>query len=327
MLRSLTILAALLVATGSMAKGAIWPAEFFGFKRSSLQQISPGAAPVWNEYGFEAGELAHYALKGRKFTATAYRFADSTSTMAVFQWKHPSDAKPSKLTDLAVEWANGAYIAFDNYIFRFDGYKPTEAQLAGLLLVVPELEKAPLPTFPGFLPRQGLIPGSKRYILGPESLKLFEPKVSPAVAGFHYGMEAQFAKYKSPKGDLKLEVYSYPTPTIARERLPEFRALPGVMVKRTGPLLAMVVDSPDPNESEKLLAKVNYRVSVTWDAASNTPALTVVDIILTSFVFIGILLLAAVIIGFLFGGFKFLRWWRSDTDAEDSMILLHIEDR
>ncbi len=304
----------------------MWPEEFFGFERVSVKPAAPGNEPIWEEYGFEEGEVAVYARKNLQFTATAYRFADPTSAMAVYQWKHPVSGTPSDITDMAVETGNGLYLAFGNYVFRFEGYKPTEEQITGLLLVTPELDQSPLPTFPAFLPEEGLIPGSKRYVIGPASLREFEPAVPPSVAAFHFSVEAQFASYSSPKGDLKLEVFSYPTPQIARERLPAFRALPGAMVKRTGPLLAVVMHPPDADEAENLLSRVNFRATVVWDQMSARPELTIVEIVLTGFLFIGGLFLTAILLGVLFGGFRFLRWRRSPNE-DDVMLRLHLDDR
>jgi len=72
--------------------------------------------------------------------------------MAVYEWKRPKDAKPSDLAKLAVEWNDGAFLAFGNYVLRFDGRKPTSDELVGLYLVLPVLERAPCRSFPDSFP-------------------------------------------------------------------------------------------------------------------------------------------------------------------------------
>jgi len=331
MLRSLRIdwLTFLLagIVLGMPLRGAIWPEEFFGFKRISLEKHSPGAEPVWEEYGFEEGEKAVYEKEGQRFTGVAERYADSTGAMAAFQWKRPAGARPSTLSELAVEWPTGAYLAFGNYLLRFDGYKPTAEQLVGFYLVLPRLEKAALPTFVGFLPSEGKIAGSERYILGPASLAAFEPQIPPAVAAFHYGTEAQLARYQSQHGPLELVLFSYPTPQIARERLEAFRSLPGAVVKRSGPLVAVVMNPPDLNEAEKLLSRVQYRVSITWDEPlSKERDLTLLDIILTALALIGILVGFALVAGLLFAGYHALARKAAGPGGEDPMIMLHLDE-
>ena len=326
--RPIVLIATLALLASSSALGTIWPEEFFGYKRTSVRELSLASDPVWEEYGFDEGEAAQYELNGVKFTATGYRLGDSTSAMAVYQWKCPQNETPSDLADLAVEWNNSVFLAFGNYVLRFEGRKPTSEELVGLYLVLPLLERAPLPSFPEFIPAQGQIAGSRRFVVGPASLEKFEPRVSPSVAGFHFGVEAQLVKFKFPKADLELGVFSYPTPDIARERLPEFRMIPGAMVKRTGSLVAVVFDPPDANAAEKLLAKVNYRATITWDALPGYGELTIAEVVLTTFLFIGGLVVTAFFLGVLFGGIRFLKLQGlARMDDEDPMILLHIEDK
>ncbi len=308
--------------------GAIWPEEFFGFKRVSWERHQPGNDPIWQEYGFEEGEKAIYELQGRRFTGLAERYADSTGAMAAFLLERPVQAKPSGLAELAVEWDNGVCLAFGNYVLRFEGYKPTEEQLVGFYLVLPRLEKAALPAFTSFVPQESRIPGSERFIMGPASLAALEPRIPPSVVAFHYGTEAQLARYRSPAGELKLLVFSYPTPQIARERLAAFQGLPNCVVKRSGPLLAVVVDPPDHDEAERLLARVNYRVSITWDEPlGSKPEPTLLDLILTALGLIGLLVGFAVLAGLLFAGYRALARKAAGPGGDEPMIMLHLEDR
>jgi hypothetical protein len=326
MLRQIVTLAALVLSVASIGNSAIWPEEFFGFKRTDVREQAPGTEPVWEEYGFEEGEVAQYELDGDKFTATAFRFNDATSAMAVFDWQHPVDAVPIDVTEHAVEWDDGMYLAHGNYIFRFDGYKPTEEQIVGQLLIVPMLEQSALPTWVSFVPTEGRVPGSERFIIGPAGLEQFEPRVPPSVAGFHFGVEADIADYETPDGKLRMGVFSYPTPHIARERLTEFRMLPNTVVKRSGSLLAVVFDPSDADAAQRLLGLVNYRATVSWDEYTIQQGPTLSEILITGFVFIGGLLLLAALMGALFGGIRFLRWGRSGVEP-DPMILLHIDDK
>ena len=311
---------------GPLCHGAIWPEEFFGYERRSVRPAKPGEGPVWEEYGFEEGETARYEHEGKQFTATGYRFHDATSAMSVYLWKRPAGGVASPVTALAVELPEGLFFSHGNYVFRFEGFKPDQEQVVGMLLVMPMMEQSALPSWVSLLPRDGIRAGTERFVIGPAGLAAVEPRVPPSVAGFHYGVEASFADFASPKGDVRLGVFSYPTPHIARERLTEFRMLPGVVVKRTGPLLAVVFDPADPDEAQKLLGQVNYRATITWDERSFDPGPSIVEIVLTAFLFIGGLLLCAVVLGGVFGGVKFWRWSRQAVE-EDPMILLHIEDK
>ena len=102
------------------------------------------------------------------------------------------------------------------------------------------------------------MPNSERYITGPNSLQKFHPGISPSVAAFHYGAEAQLGVFRSAKGDITMSIFNYPTPQIAMAKENDFRNLPGgPVVKRTGPLVAVVLAPPDPDAAERCSRRSN----------------------------------------------------------------------
>ncbi len=313
---------------GPLLGAAIWPEQLGPFTRGSLKPAPQTDAAVWEEFGLVQSEAADYADGPRKFSAAAWRFRDPTGAMAAFQWQRPSGATPSKLGELAAETPGTVILAFHNYVLRLDGWKPEGADLAPLLEVLPQLDQGSLPTLPGYLPVPGRVPNSERYVLGPASLALFEPRIPPSVAAFHLGTEAQFAQFKSPAGNLGLGIFSYPTPNFARERADQFSKLPGAVVKRSGPLVAVILSPADPNEAERLLAKVQYQATITWSEHVPTARDNVANLILTIFTLCGLLILFCAAAGMAFGGFRLLarKYFKGWVDDE-SMISLHLEDR
>src|SRR5262249_37407197 len=149
----------------------------------------------------------------------------------------PTDGKASPLGKYSAETEKGLMIAHGNYLLDFQGYKPTTAELEGLFQKLPKLDQSPLPALVGYMPTDGLAPNSERYVVGPVTLGAFFAEISPSLAAFHYGSEAEIATF----GAQKLAIFNYPTPNIARERLAEFDKVQGVMAKRSGPLVAVIV--------------------------------------------------------------------------------------
>jgi hypothetical protein len=311
-----------------MGSAAIWTEEFYGLKRTSLKPATPKTAPIWEEYGLEEAETAEYAGTGVKLKATAYRFDDSTGAFAAYQWMRPQGYKSAAIEPLALETASNLFLAHGNYILHFEGKKPSIEELKGLYLVLPLTENSALPGLAEYLPVEERIAGSERFVVGPVSLAEFEPRIKPSAAGFQYGTEAQLARYRSPKGELTLAIFSYPTHHIARERLAEFRMIPGALVKRTGPLVVVTLAPPDPDAAQQLLAKVNYRATIVWqdDSDSSSPA-AFADLLISIGVLVGLLLLASLAIGFFMGGSRFLYRGRKGAVPQDPMILLHLDDR
>ena len=168
---------------------------------------------------------------------------------------------------MAVHTSDGIIFVFGNYVFQFTGGIPDQPSLNELYTQLARVDNSPLPALSTFLPQDGLVANSERYILGPVSLQRVEPEIPPSVAGFHLGAEAQFGQYQTPKGLLKLIIFDYPTPSMAREQAVEFQKIPGAVIKRTGPLVVATVNPPDPDAAERILGKINYQANVTLNEA------------------------------------------------------------
>ena len=218
-------------------------------------------------------------------------------------------------------------MAHGNYVLFFDGYKPAAPELEAVVAELRNVDTTALPTLPGFLPSENLVPNSERYILGPVGLAKFDPGIPPSVAAFHMGAEAQLGVFHSPKGDMALAIFNYPTPQIAMQRIGDFEKIPGAVAKRSGPFVAVILSPADPDAAERLLSQVRYQADVTRDEYVPTRRDNIGDLVINAFVLIGILLAFAVVSGLFVGGFRaFLRHGRKGDEAE-TMIMLHLERR
>lgn len=310
-------LSALLVLP--LAGAAILPDSIGTRQRGTVQPVAIAAPdrPVFDEYGFQDGETAKYGA----ITATAWRFQDSTGALAAFEAQRPAGWQPSKLGKLAVEGAEGALIARGNYLLLFRGEKPTLPEIDPVIEGLPNLEQSPLPTWIDYLPAQGITPNSERYILGPASLEKFFPGVPASLAAFRMGAEAIAGTY----GDTKMAIFNYPTPQIAIERFPEFQKAAGLVAKRAGPMIAVIVAPKDPNAAEKLLSLVRYQPQITWSERVPTRKDNIGNLILNAFLLIAILLGFALVAGLSYGGMRVLRRRFGKLDENEQMIVLHIE--
>src|SRR5580692_807040 len=308
-----------------LAGAAILPDSIGAYHRTAVSQPTLNGRDLWDEYGLHEYESATYQNDAAKFTATAFQLQDSTGAMAAFTWQRPAAAKVSPAANYAAETAHGLMLVRGNYLLAFDGYKPEAPELAALAGSLIHVDGTPLPTLPGFLPTQDLVPNSERYITGPMGLQTFDPAVPPSVAAFHYGTEAIFGVFHSPKGDLKLAVFNYPTPQIAMDRLTAFQNLPGAVAKRSGPLVAVVVSPPDPDEAERLLALVQYRAEITQQDHIPTRRDNIGNLVVNAFILAGILLVFCVVGGLGVGGLKILRRRGKGGADADALITLDLE--
>ena len=137
-------------------------------------------------------------------------------------------------------------VAVGNYLLIFKGYKPKADELNHVVGTAPRYSQSPLPTLPKYLPA-GAEPNSERYITGPDSLARFAPAIPPSTAAFHFNADGELAKYKQAT----LIVFSYPTMEMARDSIAHFQQIPGAMVKRTGPLVAICARSEESGRRRK----------------------------------------------------------------------------
>jgi Family of unknown function (DUF6599) len=317
------VLAILVLLTGA-AHAAIFPEHLGTYQRSAPKTIGIPDQELYDEYGLEATESADYTSPGKKpIAATAWRLHDSTGALALFDSRRPPGATPSNFAQLAVHTSDGTIFVFGNYVFQFTGGMFDQPTLNELYSQLARVENAPLPALSTFLPQGGLVANSERYILGPVSLQRVEPGIPPSVAGFRMGAEAQFGEYQTPKGLLKLIIFDYPTPSMAREQAAEFQKIPGAVIKRTGPLVVATLNPPDPDAAERILGKINYQANVTLNEPTpQSQAKGLARMILNIFVLAGIVLAMCVVGGVGFAGYRIMsrKLWRKEEIAD--MIVL-----
>jgi hypothetical protein len=316
------LLLALLIPV--VSQSAIWPDAIGPYHRATTMQAGLTDRPVWDEYGLKESEAARYESGASSFTATAYRLQDTTGALAAFDWQRPAGSTPSKADRLAVETADQLLLAHGNYLLLFTGYKPTPEELRALTSSLRNVDSTSLPVLPGFFPSESLVPNSERYFIGPASLQKFAPGIPPSVAAFHFGAEGQLGIFHTSKGEMALGVFSYPTHQIAMQREAEFGKIPGAMVKRSGPLVAVVLSPPDPDAAERLLSQVRYQASVTLDEYVPTRRDNIGVLVINAFKLIGILLVFCVVSGLAMGGLNAYRRRGGRGDEANALTTLHL---
>ncbi len=299
---------------------AIWPEQIWEHKRTSRESIKVDNLPVWQEYGLEEAERAAYTGPGGSMAVAAWRLRDPTSALGVYQWLRPVEGAPATLWKTGVQSANRAFLHVGNYIIDFQGRLPPADDFARLYVQLPRLDQSGLPSLPNFLPRDGLTPRSERFVIGPTALDFFFPGVPPSLAGFSLGAEVQIARYRGKSGEVPVALFSYPTPQMAREKVLDFQKLPGAVVKRTGPIVALSLNPASPDDAERVLSRVNYQATVTWNDAMRKEE-NAGDFLVNVFIFIGIVLLAMLFAGLGWFGIRFAYRKATGTTGDEACVM------
>jgi hypothetical protein len=306
---------------------AILPEQIGTAKRTAPAQLVQYAdKPLAEEWGLAAAETAEYsalAPAALKYKVTAWQLKDPTAALAFYQASRDPKATPAQVEKHSVSEPTGSiFLARGNYCLRFTGWTPVKTDLDQLFAVLPKLDQSALPNIPAYFPPEGRLANSERLILGPTSLERFEGRISSGTVAFSMGAEGATARY----GDgISLTIFNYPTPHIARERVEELRKVSGSVVKRAGPLAAVVLGASDPSAAERLLAKVNYQATLTWNEANpEVEDRRGASFLLGAFTLAGILMLMCVGAGVAFGLIRVARMRLGKGDEEPAMIRLDL---
>ena len=250
---------------------------------------------------------------------------DTTAALAVFQWLRPAGWRSSDITDLAATNGTDTLFTQGNYVFWLEGVLPDQEKRDILFVQLARMERSALPPLATYLPNEGLIDGSRRFVTGPAAMARFEPRIPPSTAGFHFGAEAQLGRYATPSGEISLAVLSYPTPAIAKGIAEKFEQIQGVLAKRSGPMV-IAAFSPDPDAAERLLAKINYKASVSWNESTIIRNENPGEMLAGIFELIGVLIGGIAICGLLIFVVKWTgrRYW-GWGEANQAMVTLSID--
>jgi len=305
--------------------GAIGLPESIGrHPRVSYQKVVPRSTDVaiLEELGLKNTDTAQYSNLPAPFELSVQQFPNSTAALAAFYWQRPASSNPSRAAPLAAETPDSLLLAHGDYLLRFGGYKPSKPELDAVLKSLPQ-GAASLPAL--YLPHPGRVLNSERYITGPSALQAFLPGIPLHAANFDLGAEVQSAVFHSPKGDVTLAVFSYPTPQIAMKQAHEFVAA-GLGVRRSLSLVAVALPTPaDPSFVENLLSQVRYQADVTIPEHIPTLLDNPGNLVLNIFILIGIVLLITLGGGAITGLMRaYQRRGGRDPDA-NTVITLHLK--
>ena len=276
---------------------------------------------LWREYGL----VQTNTVKHPQFIVTTYQMKDATGGLAAWQWQRSENGRPCDFTAFCTEDGKRTIINDENYLIVFEGARPTKGQVEAELEALPNKRGSSLPPILTFLPREVLTPNSARYVLGPDSLKAFAPELAGANPGFEEAAEAQVASYHAGSTPVRMALFYYPTPGIARAHAATFKRLSNVHVKRSGPLVAIVLSPVSDKQADTLLSRVEYSAKITWNETPPPSPIKplyqlLLNIIYLSLILTGICLLA----GLMYAGMRIYRRRYGTLEGDEAMTTLHL---
>lgn len=262
--------------------------------------------PVINIYGLVGATTQPWNGAEGPVRLTLYEMLDPSAAYGWFTIERDVDQPGFTTLPLGSEGfrlANRSYFWQSKYVVKLEGgARATEA----LARIVSEniFGRSQKPPASHHLPPNNLVSGTEKYFLAPESIDR-KLELDLSKLGFEDSVEVASATYRVNGQSAHLVLLLYPTQQVAKKYADQWEARApddAPFRKRVGPLLALVRGSRDPALAQTILDPVNYETQVTWNEPP--PDITVAEIIITIFTFIGIALFFTVIAGISFGGLR-----------------------
>jgi len=292
--RAFCTLLVLLLSTVALASTAVpdrttpavgfLPTSFAGWELSGTPQLGSDprkidgtSSSVLIEDRFTGYELATYKREDRTLTVKAARFADAAGAYAAFTFYRQPLMRAEDVGLLAASLNDRVLFFSGNLLIdaQFDRVTAMSgAQLRELAAHLPQATgpAAALPTLPNYLPRKELVPETARYLVGPAAYSALNIDLSPELIDFSKSPELLWARINGEAASsAEILLVAYPTPHIAIDKLHGLEQLPPPaadqtsVVRRSGPILALVRGNISRREAAHILDGINYDANVTWN--------------------------------------------------------------
>ena len=278
---------------------------------------------IWREYG-----LVHASTSQQgKLDITSYQLKDATGALAAWEWLRSPQGRTCSLADLCSQDGRRTLVSDANYVLLLNGPKPSKEQVQALFKEQPDKRPGVWSALLTFLPRQDLLPGTARYILGPDSLRTFVPELASSHPGFDEGAEAQLAEYrlKGQTAPARLILFNYPSPEMARIHAAQFAKLSNIQAKRSDVLVAIVLNPPSPSVADTLLSRIQYQAKIVWDDVPPPSPIKPLYQLLQNIIYLSILLSALCLTaGLMYAAMRIYRRRYGTLDADEAMTTLHL---
>lgn len=305
----------------------------------SLSSVNKAAL---EECGPQRSQVADYQRDGRTLHVEAIQFGDKTGAFSAFTLvERPGMEQGSDLGSTDAVGDGAVLFTVGNSVALASGATADDvAALKPLVAVMPKVfgSKGVPPLLPSLFPAKGLVNGSLRYALGPETYAA-EGGVLPANSlGWNKSAEAAMAQYADRHGKETLTLLLYPTPQIAINFTKGIQGVVAQMgpsfasarVRREGLLVILADGGFTGDQAQKMIDNVHLRQEVSFDKDMGlglpSQVAQTYSLLANIMILSGVMMAAAVLLGlFLGGGRALFRVMRGKpAAAEVEFLSLHL---
>jgi hypothetical protein len=272
----------------------------------NIQAVDGKRAAAINRYGLTGAIIQNWRGANGNVRLTLFEMVDTSAAYGLFTFDRNIDQPSFSTVPIGTEgfrFGNQTEFWQSKYVVKLEGNTRACDDMGRTVSqnIFGRSRKPPVSTH---LPPANLIQGSDRYVVDPTGIRR-ELNIDPSTLGFDDSVEVATASYRLDGKTAHLLLLMYPTQQIAKKYEDRFATTASEDTgfrKRVGALVALVRGSRDSSVAKTILDGVNYETQVTWDEPR--PDLSLREVILTIFTFIGIGLLFTIVVGVSFGGLR-----------------------
>jgi len=276
------------------------------YDETSIDSFAGKEGATLKRYGLTGVTVEDWSGAADRVRLTLYEMSDASAAYGFFTFERNPSQKGFSTVPLGTEGfrvGNRTYFWQAKYVVRLDG-APAASDSLGHLVSQNIFGRSRKPVVSDHLPLNNLLPESEKYIVDAAGM---DPNLGldGSTLGFDDDVEIATGRYQVNGKFADLVLLMYPTQHVAKKYAEAWdSALPAekALRKRVGPLVAWVRGSDDPEVAKRILDSVGYESSVTWNQPR--PDLSLREVILTIFTFIGFALLFTLVAGISFGGLR-----------------------
>jgi len=276
------------------------------YDESNIESFAGKDAATLKRYGLTGVTSGDWASAEGRVHLTLYEMTDASAAYGFFSFQRNPNQQGFSTIPLGTEGfrvGNRSYFWQAKYVVRLDGDSKAADNLARLISQN-IFGRSRKPVVSEHLPLNNLVPESEKYIVDPAGLDA-NLGLDGSTLGFDDDVEIATGRYRVNGKAAALVLLVYPTQQIAKKHTDAWEAASPddqAFRKRVGPLVAMVRETRDAHVAKQILNSVGYESSVTWNQPR--PDVSLKEVILTIFTFIGIALLFTLVAGISFGGLR-----------------------
>jgi hypothetical protein len=300
------------------------------YDETNIEALAGDRAPSIQKYGLIGAARQTWKGPAGNVRLTLVEMIDASAAYGVFSQDRNIDQaayQPIPLGSEGYRTGNRSVFWQSKYVVQLEG--STEATDGfGRLVSDNIFGRSRKPPVSSHLPPANLVAGSEKYVIDASGIGR-EFNLDPEMLGFDDSVEVATATYRVDGKTARLALMLYPTRQVAKKYADRWDATApeeSAFRKRVGPLLALVRSSRDPAVASAVLDAVNYESQVTWNEPR--PDISISDVILTIFTFIGIALLFTLVAGLSFGGLRIFvkaRYPNRVFDTSDAMEIIQLK--